>query len=516
MGEGRVSLAKMLPYSSPLPADPRRRGPARLLRVAGYVVVIGAILTGIIQYQYRVVRNLRRAEAFDANYGHLSPQEQAAQGLKRPKDRAGAIARWRRATHDFWAGKDIYRRPPGFDDPNVPWPDPNDPQRPWLHPNMPFTVILLTPLAHLSKPTMGVVLNALKLLVLAASVLMAARVVNHRDRRMGDWVVLLAMLYVLLPVIGDIRHGNTNTFVLGAVVLHLWLFRRGRDVAAGAALALAICLKMTPALFVLYWLYQRNWRLLAGTVAALVLFVVVVPAAAVGPTHYAALMDSWLNNLIFRGLKGAWYPIHINQSLQAVAGRYFLDGPGGNIFWNPDDNPYWKQDKFQWITLAALSPQTVRWIIRGCQVAIVGLVAWAIGWRRLRRDDGRRALHYGLIAAAILILNQRTWDHHGVVLMIAHLAAWYAIAYGRLGRRARLAALVLMVVAGPLLVVPGAAGAAARLAGGSSAAAEAWVNVAEAYGPRFGHFAAVLAALLVACLALRRADDPYASERQRL
>ena len=43
-------------------------------------------------------QGLRRAEAFDANYGHLSPQEQAARGLKRPKDRAGAIAAWH---HEF-------------------------------------------------------------------------------------------------------------------------------------------------------------------------------------------------------------------------------------------------------------------------------------------------------------------------------------------------------------------------------------------------------------------------------
>ena len=75
----------------------------------------------------------------------------------------------------------------------------------------------------------------------------------------------LGLLWVLMFVIGDLQHGNTHVLVLGAITLHLWLYRRGHDWAAGGALALAICLKMTPALFVLYWLYQRNWKLLGGT-----------------------------------------------------------------------------------------------------------------------------------------------------------------------------------------------------------------------------------------------------------
>ena len=79
---------------------------------------------------------------------------------------------------------------------------------------------------------------------------------------------------------------------------------------------------------------------------------------------------------------------------------------------------------------------------------VVAAVAWGIGWRKLARDDGRRSLHYGLVVIAMLLLNQRTWEHHAVVLLIANVAIWQAIAFGRMGRSARLWALVLMLTAG--------------------------------------------------------------------
>ena len=53
----------------------------------------------------------------------------------------------------------------------------------------------------------------------------------------------------------------------------LYAFHQGRDLTAGIVLALAICCKLTPALFVPYFLWKRAWRTLAGTALGLMLFV---------------------------------------------------------------------------------------------------------------------------------------------------------------------------------------------------------------------------------------------------
>ena len=468
------SLPLKMPYSS----DPRRRRTERALRVGAYALLAVILVAVAVQFQHGTMERL-------ADDGPTSK---------------GAMARWRSAFHKFWAGEDIYAES--------------------RHPNMPFTVILLSPLAYLPPAAMAAALSALKLAVLAASILMAARLAGHGRSGTRDWIVGLALLWSLQLLISDIQHGNTNIFVLGLILLHLWLYRSGKDLSAGAALAAAICLKMTPALFVLYWLYQRNWRLVAGAAAAGLVFVVGVPLVALGPARFELLMASWLRELIVPGLvKGAWYPIHVNQSLSGVMSRYFLAGPNGDVFWNPDDyHLHGQQPHTGWITLVALSESTVKMMIRGGQLLVVGAMAWAIGWRKLPRDDGRRMLHYGMITLGMMILNQRTWQHHATVLLIAVVAIWRAIAFGRMCRRARRWSLGLMIAAGPLLWLNASDlyKVLAKATGDDPQVGEFMADYADAYGPTFWFFVLLLGVSVLLARAMRDVDPPYAGRRQTL
>ena len=392
-----------LPYSSPLPADPKAGKRTQILRTCIYIALLAAIVFPILQFQRKTLKNLSVAAKFDKNNPDWTPAIARAGGPKRPKGHAGAIGRWRKAVRDFWSGEKIYLSGP-LDRHNLDPPDRNIPVS--LHPNMPFVLILMSPFAYMPVGIMVLSWNLLKFAVLIATVLMTARIIAHKDRLPDDWVLALGLGWSVLFIIGDIQHGNTNVFVLGAVVLHLWAYRKNRDWLSGGALGLAVCLKMTPAIFIIYWAYQRNWKLLVATAIALLIFAIIIPAVAVGPQHYAVLTETWVDNLIVPGLiKGSWYPIHINQSLGGVLSRYFLSGPDGNIFWNPDDNPYQFQKEFGQISRVTVSPSTLRFVIRIIQAGIVLLCGWAIGWRKLDRDDGRRALHYGMVVCVLLICN---------------------------------------------------------------------------------------------------------------
>lgn len=526
-----------MPFSMPQPNWPGRKDPARdarVLRVIAWAVLIGALTAAVVQLEATVLHNQGKLR----NYEKALAAGQLAPGTPAPKGHKGAIGRWARAVRAMWDGQNIYityedwlaRRSADASGAPTAAGDSGNANRAGpiiLHPNMPFIVILLTPFGYLPVSVSALIFSILKVLAILAAILAATRVANHDGRRMPDWVVGLAVACCLPFLLSDIQHGNTNGLVLALIVLHLWLFRRGRDVLAGGALAMAICLKMTPALFVLYWLSQRNWKLLGGTVAAGLLAVVAVPAACLGPSRAWLLTDTWLHNLIFKGVGGGWYPIHINQSVLGVMSRYLLEGPEGNYLWNSDDNPYDYQRQFGWINLASLSPMTVKWLIRGVQALLGGLGAWAIGLRRLPRQDGRRCLHYGIVALLILLLNQRTWDHHAAILLPTCLAAWYAIAYGRISRRARVASLSVLLAAillrvltlGELVVFYG------RLAG--SADPRAWADRFDAYGPTFFHFLLLLVTMVILAVAMKRhpADtltdpdttpQPYATTRQKL
>ncbi|MCD6303832.1 MAG: DUF2029 domain-containing protein [Planctomycetes bacterium] len=521
------------PYISPQVEDPAARRKVRALRAAAYAALAAALITPIVQFQVSTMRTLRKVARFDREHPDWTPAVGRARHLVRPRADKGAIGRWRKAVRQFWAGRNIYRRPPldysaAESRPVSSAASPADYGRTYMHPNMPLVLVLLTPFAYMPVWAMALSFNVLKLLALIAAVGMSARLAAHRERRVVDWVVLLGLLWSLTFIVGDVRHGNMNVFVLLLLTAHLWFYRRGRDVSAGAALAAAVCIKLTPALFLLYWLYQRNWRLLGAAVVFLAVLAVIVPAGALcaadgsigaGVHHYAVLAGTWLDNMILPGLvKGSWYPEHINQSLSGVVSRYFLAGRDGDIYWGPDDDPYYQGRQHGWITLLALSPAAARWLLRAGQAVIVLLMAWSIGWRRLPRDDGRRALHYGLVLLGMMLLNQRTWDHHAAVLLPAGVAMWQAIAYGRMGRRARVAALGLAVAGGLAGWLDRAElfKAVARLAGLHGADREAFAHVARAWGPTFYCFVLLLAAMVILSAALRNRSEPYAASRQKL
>jgi hypothetical protein len=513
------NVAEKLPFSIPQPDDPGRRRGATILRIAAVGLLAAALILPVIQLQHKILRNQKRMETYQKKLtsGTLSAKEKTKGP---PKAHKGALNRWRSQIRAFWRGENIYVTTEEYIAENTRRP-PEQQRTDYgiRHPNSIFMVMLLTPFAYLPASAAGLVYSLLKVVVYLASALAAVRVCNDGKRRMPDWVVGLGLAWWVVLGISDIQHVNTNGFVLGAIVLHLWLYRRGYDLWAGGVLAAAVMMKLTPALFVLYWLYQRNWRLLFGCVLAGLGLGVVLPAAVLGPSHYWILTKTWLDNLIFRGLGGAWYPIHVNQSLPAILGRYLLGGQsGGDIHWNPDDFPYHKVHEHVWIAFASWPEAVVRWIIKGAQALIVLLAAWSIGWVKRPRDDGRRGLHYAMILAAMMLLNQRTWDHHAVVLLPATLAVWYATAFGRMSRAARIAGLTMILLAGILLW--SSAGDAVvtlcRLTGMTKPQAKDASDVVQAYGLKGFSFLLIFLSAAVLCFSMRRREPAYAEVRQTL
>jgi len=502
-------------------------------RLGAYVAVVAMLVSVCVQFHHRMGKTLREADEADRAYDKAlaawreDPDDPARRAkvlrimtVVREVDRTnGAIPRWSGPVRRFWAGENIYKplRGAGISDPltgELLGGKTKPPKRKLtpgmsveqitrrpiqMHPNMPFVVILLTPFAYLPLQVCVAVVNALRILALIASIFAVASAANNRRHRMDEWVVGLAVLLAAPLIISDFQHGNTNMFVLLAIAGHLWLYRKGHDFAAGAALAMAVCLKMTPALFGLYWLYQRNWRLLAGLVVTLGVAVVAVPMLAVGPARYGELTGSWLNNLILPALlKGRPFPQHVNQSLPGVFCRLLMHG---NIYYNPDNVAV--AGKFGYINIASLSPAAGRWILTILKAAIVAVMAWAIGWKKLARDDARRGLHYGLIVAGMLILNQRTWDHHAVILLIAYVSIWYVLAYGRFGRGVRILCLVLTAAAGVINWLMGKSLFVAMF--GKDRGKEV-ADIVEAWGPTFLHFVLIFAVCVILLRALAAAD----------
>lgn len=134
---------------------------------------------------------------------------------------------------------------------------------PYVYP--PVWAVLAAPLTEI----LGVkgFSNALLLVqvpMLAASVLLAARLARPKEMSLAGWVVI-GTLILLLSVQTHLAlwQNQPTIMVTFLVLLSFVCLDAERPVAAGAVLALAAAVKLTPAAFALIFLIDRQYRALA-------------------------------------------------------------------------------------------------------------------------------------------------------------------------------------------------------------------------------------------------------------
>jgi hypothetical protein len=125
----------------------------------------------------------------------------------------------------------------------------------------PFSTLFLRPFAYLSPLTAKHLWLLLNAALLLASAWMLVRIVILPRSRM---VLLIAASY---PLQRNLQNGQFYLLLLFFLTWGLWLYLRGYRFCAGAAIAVAIGLKLFPVLFVLYFLRKRDWRALTGVAA---------------------------------------------------------------------------------------------------------------------------------------------------------------------------------------------------------------------------------------------------------
>ncbi|MFO0927919.1 MAG: glycosyltransferase family 87 protein [Gemmataceae bacterium] len=287
------------------------------------------------------------------------------------------------------------------------------------YPNPPIMAVLLEPLAYL-PPRVGAHLWFALELAMAAGSLWLLRALIERERPLPSWAWMLLVLCCLKPVVDELTHGNVNLLMVFLVVLTLVAYQRRRDLLAGLLLALAIACKVTPALFVPYLLWQRSWRALAGVALGLGLFLFpgVVPAARLGMADNLEQLGSWYQVMVRPYVaEGRVTSEYLNQSLPGVVARLLTEQPS-LVFWQGNDPVPARLDN-----VLALSTTSARWLVKGCLVAYLLLMAGLC--RRSTGPDrpaGRLTAEFALVVLGMLLFSERTWKHHAVTLMLVFAA----------------------------------------------------------------------------------------------
>jgi hypothetical protein len=377
-----------------------------------------------------------------------------------------AVVRWQTQLVSLEAGEDISER--------------------YNYPNPPMMAVLLVPLAKLGQ--LHPLAAALTWFYLKVGMTLLVfrwvfRLVADAGRPYPLWAQTLTILLSLVPVVGDLQHGNVNLFILFLTAAALTAFSRKRDFLAGLLLALAVACKVTPALFIPYFLWKRAWRCLAGCAVGVVLFLCpgVVPGAALGFEENQRQLTSWYREMVRPYLVENKVQAKLtNQSLVGLVFRLTTRTPSIAKYSAAED----RYVPLAYANVASLDPSQAKWIVLVCEGLFAALVIWRCRAPREVRRGWRLSAEFAVVLLGMLLFSERTWKHHCVTLVLpfAVLCYYLAVEAQQSGR------IWLIAVLSVTALLLGTA---------STDLVEEWSKQAQVYGAYVIAFLVLLAALTV-------------------
>jgi len=155
----------------------------------------------------------------------------------------------------------LYRHPLQLDDRSLSSPEFNLP---------PMSAAVALPLAWLPIDVGAVIWQILAAVSLAAAIVLAFAAIGVPYPFLWAGFVAAA-LSVVNPVLEGLDIGTNNYLVLGLVALFAFGYLHRRDTLAWTALAVAISLKVWPALLLVMVIRDKRWRVAGLTIAAVAL-----------------------------------------------------------------------------------------------------------------------------------------------------------------------------------------------------------------------------------------------------
>lgn len=209
------------------------------------------------------------------------------------------------------------------------------------------------------------------------------------------WVVALFLTLNYNPVFLVLNLGQVDVFLLFLIALAFWLFRRGQKVWVGVLIALAVAIKITPALVGIYFMIKREYRVFVSMLVGL-LVVVLVSTLFIGFHSHVVFIQKILPSL----LKSSAEINPNNQSISAFFARLLVGEEGRIVPW------------FRSEVLATT--------LTTCMSFLVLLITFVILF--LHRSDAAVDLELSLVLVTMLLVSRITWEAHLVWLLFPIMA----------------------------------------------------------------------------------------------
>lgn len=120
------------------------------------------------------------------------------------------------------------------------------------------------------------------LLSAAAYTAMVVLISRWATRLKMNQLILISLGLLFYPLFENFYMGQVDIFLSFLVALGFYLiYGKEKNSTGGALIALAACIKVTPAIFIVFWLIQRKWRIIKGAsimvVGSIILTSLLVP-----------------------------------------------------------------------------------------------------------------------------------------------------------------------------------------------------------------------------------------------
>jgi len=291
-------------------------------------------------------------------------------------------------------------------------------------PTPPMILISLVPLPKLGYLGAGLVWVVLKVGGFFYAMRFLIRTLGREGFEVPLGVIVAAGLFSIRPIVSDLQHGNLNIFMMIYITLALALYIRRRDFWAGIFVALAIVTKVTPALLLVYFLYKRAWRVCLGAGVGLVLVFILIPSLYLGFEGNIENLTSWFNMLVAPYALHGYATLEVdNQSLYSVALRLGSHAGLLDLQHMPTEEAF-NAGVENMARPASFLGRLLKPILAA---PIVLLLGWLCRPRSESRHVPRLLLEVGMVLIAMLLLSERTWDHHATTLPIVFLGVWYVL-----------------------------------------------------------------------------------------
>jgi alpha-1,2-mannosyltransferase len=169
----------------------------------------------------------------------------------------------------------------------------------YLYP--PLLAEMIVPLAMLPLPAAAYLWFLINVGSVAAAAWMAASLAAKdaliaRDKR--PLVAVAAVILIARFVLDNLHLGQVNNLVAALSVAHLYFYAKRRPFASAAALALAVSIKLTPAILIVYQIAKLRLKLVSLCIAMLALLTVasIVPFGQRAPDAFKAFVDRTIRN----------------------------------------------------------------------------------------------------------------------------------------------------------------------------------------------------------------------------